>query len=312
VTNGTNGIGVYSQATASSGFTYGLYGESASTDGRAVFGQATAGTGATYGGRFSSASTSGVGVSGRATASTGGTYGGQFESDSSSGAVGVFGYTPNQFQTVQSIAVYGRTDGVGSVGTIGVLGQATGSFNVNYGVYGQTNSPQGYAGYFIGNMNYFSGHVGIGVPVPSYLLQLAFDSAAKPTSNTWTISSDARLKKNVHPIKGALKQLMQLHGVTYQWIHPETQGNMAGTYTGMIAQDVEKVFPEWISQDKEGYKHLTVIGFEGLTVEALRDLRAEKDRQIDALRAENAELRARLDRLEKMVASGVHVREVRQ
>ena len=36
-------------------------------------------------------------------------------------------------------------------------------------------------------------YVGIGTTSPSYQLQLSTDSAAKPTSNTWTIASDARI-----------------------------------------------------------------------------------------------------------------------
>ena len=48
---------------------------------------------------------------------------------------------------------------------------------------------------------------------------------------------------------------------------------------------------------------LTFRGFEALTVEALRDLRAEKDAQIDELKADNRALRARLAALEAAVAA---------
>jgi Chaperone of endosialidase len=41
-----------------------------------------------------------------------------------------------------------------------------------------------------------SGKLGIGTS-PSYQLQLSSDSAAKPTTNTWTISSDKRVKKDI-------------------------------------------------------------------------------------------------------------------
>jgi hypothetical protein len=197
---------------------------------------------------------------------------------------------------------------------IGVLGQATTTSGTNYGVYGSTNSFQGFSGYFTGppgSTAYFSSRVGIGMTAPSYTLQLAQDSAAKPTSNTWSISSDVRLKKNIHTIEHALEDLMSLRGVTYQWIDPSSQGDMAGVYTGMIAQDVEKVFPEWIREDPNGYKVLTVIGFEGIVVEALRELRAEKDAQIAAQQdvidellrrdAMNTELRARVESLEDMM-----------
>ena len=171
MTDGTNGTAVYGGATATTGFAYGLIGESASTDGRGVFGQATATTGATHGGRFGSASTSGIGVSGRASAATGSTFGGHFQSDSSSGAIGVFGYTPAFGPTVRSFGVYGRSDsasfyegGVGvfgfasatfnptygvwgenySTSGTGVLGRATASSGNTYGVYGQSNSPAGW------------------------------------------------------------------------------------------------------------------------------------------------------------------------
>ena len=182
--------------------------------------------------------------------------------------------------------VYGLTEANG----IGVLGEAYG-LGINYGVYGFTNSTNGYAGFFEGGRNFFEGAVGVGVVSPSFQLHLSANSAAKPTSNAWTISSDERLKKNITPIDAALEKLMKLRGVTYQWRDPASQGNMDGTYTGMIAQDVEKVFPEWISTDPNGFKTLTVIGFEGLVVEALRDLRKEKDAAMAELKAENDALR---------------------
>ena len=85
---------------------------------------------------------------------------------------------------------------------------------------------------------------------------------------------------------------------------------MNGRYTGMIAQEVERVFPEWIGQDANGYKTLTVIGFEGIVVEALRELREEKDRQlrkgelqIEWLRRQVAAMQERLARLEGLMAT---------
>jgi hypothetical protein len=221
-------------------------------------------------------STFGVGVRGLATAATGTSYGGRFESASNTSGVGVYGLANN------GIGVLGETS---SASGFGVVGQALATSGTNYGVYAVTNSASGYAGYFLGRA-YVRDNVGIGVPVPTFQLHLSTNSAAKPTSNTWTISSDRRLKKNINPIEHALDDLLALRGVTYQWIDPASQGDMAGTYTGMIAQDVQKIFPEWVSEDFNGYKHLTVIGFEGIVVEALRQLRAEKDAEISQLRAE--------------------------
>ncbi len=144
ITEGTNGIAVFGKASATTGFAYGIIGESASTDGRGVFGQATATTGGTHGGRFGSASTSGTGVSGRASATTGNTFGGHFQSDSTSGAIGVFGYTPAFTPTVTSYGVYGRSDSASfSAGGVGVFGLATAPFNSTYGVWGENYSTSG-------------------------------------------------------------------------------------------------------------------------------------------------------------------------
>ncbi|MCH9035394.1 MAG: tail fiber domain-containing protein [Planctomycetes bacterium] len=158
-------------------------------------------------------------------------------------------------------------------------------------------------------LNEGGGDVGIGRS-PNFQLHLSRNSAAKPTSNVWTISSDERLKKNIKAIDGALDDLLRLRGVTYQWRDPESQGRMNGRYTGMIAQEVERVFPEWIGQDANGYKTLTVIGFEGIVVEALRELREEKDRQlrkgelqIEGLRRQVAAMQERLARLEGLMAT---------
>lgn len=124
------------------------------------------------------------------------------------------------------------------------------------------------------------GKVGIGVDAPSYLLHVN-GSAAKPGGGSWTSSSDQRLKKNIEPLKGALDKLISLRGVVFEWKEPEKQGNLTGKQIGLIAQEVEKVFPEWVGVSAEGYKDLTVRGFEALTVEALKDLKNE----IDSLKA---------------------------
>jgi hypothetical protein len=80
--------------------------------------------------------------------------------------VGVRGYHAGS-----GYGVYGSTpDGTGLYGSttngLGVVGMANGGSGTNFGVYGQTASPDGYAGYFLGGKNYFQGDVGIGTTAP--------------------------------------------------------------------------------------------------------------------------------------------------
>lgn len=130
-------------------------------------------------------------------------------------------------------------------------------------------------------------------------------NAFKPGGGAWSSSSDRRLKHDIMPLEGSLDRLLGLRGVTFEYNDPKRAGACEGTMTGFIAQDVEPIFPRWVSTDAEGYKAITITGFEALTVEALRELRkekdaqiAEKDEQIAELREQVQDLYQRLERLE--------------
>jgi hypothetical protein len=185
-----------------------------------------------------------------------------------------------------------------------IYAEATAGAGTTYAVRGHVSSPDGYGAYFTGasgSRNYFQHNVGIGVIGATFQLQLGLNSAAKPGGGSWTASSDARLKKNVTTIGGSLDKLLQLRGVSYEWIDPDSQGGMDGSYPGFIAQEVEQVFPEWVGTDAEGFKTLTIFGFEGVAVEALRELRAEKDAEITELKKELAELKELVSALAEQV-----------
>src|SRR5262249_6078701 len=54
----------------------------------------------------------------------------------------------------------------------GLFGYATNTSGTTYGVWGQSDSSEGYGGYFIGR-GYFSGNVGVGNLSPQYQLDVA-------------------------------------------------------------------------------------------------------------------------------------------
>jgi hypothetical protein len=130
-----------------------------------------------------------------------------------------------------------------------------------------------------------SGEVGIATVSPAFTLHVN-GSAGKPGGGSWTNSSDMRLKKNVMNLESALQSLLKLRGVTFEYKDPKAINELDGQRIGVIAQEVEKVFPDWVEDREDGYKTVTFRGFEALTVEALRELRTEKDQQIAKLNAE--------------------------
>ena len=62
-----------------------------------------------------------------------------------------------------------------------------------------------------------------------------------------TGGSDMNLKKSVKPIKGSLKGVLDLKPVTWRWRQEEAG---KGIQYGFIAQDVEAVFPDFVSEEK--------------------------------------------------------------
>jgi hypothetical protein len=94
-------------------------------------------------------------------------------------------------------------------------------------------------------------------------------------ANTWIVYSDKKLKKDIKAFEGALDKLSQLRGVNFEWKEPSLMANQEGVQTGFVAQEVEKIFPEWVFTDQDGNKGIGFVGFEALVVESLKELKAE-------------------------------------
>ena len=82
---------------------------------------------------------------------------------------------------------------------------------------------------------------------------------------------------------------------------------------GLLAQEVSKVFPDWVETGPDGYKRVTVRGLEALMVEALRELQqkqAANDTKLAAelkrRDAENAELKRDVEELKALVNALTH------
>ena len=66
-------------------------------------------------------------------------------------------------------------------------------------------------------LNPTAGAVGIGMSNPTHLLELAADSAAKPATNTWTITSDIRTKRNVRRFEGGMGIIRRLEPIVAEY-----------------------------------------------------------------------------------------------
>ena len=120
------------------------------------------------------------------------------------------------------------------------------------------------------------GNVGIGDYLSATLSQ-KLEVAGDALINGVFISSDKRYKQNIHHIPEALTSLEKLHGVSYEYKTAkfERRNFQKGKTLGFIAQEVEKVFPELVVEDAEGYKAVNYIGLIPVLVEAIKEQNAK-------------------------------------
>jgi type II secretory pathway pseudopilin PulG len=90
-------------------------------------------------------------------------------------------------------------------------------------------------------------------------------------AGTFIYSSDATMKDDIRPIANALDKLMKVHGVNYKW------NGLPRQSIGLIAQDVEKVFPEVVSEISSGKKGIDYAKMVAPIIEAIRQLKDENE-----------------------------------
>ncbi len=114
-----------------------------------------------------------------------------------------------------------------------------------------------------------NGNVGINQQNPTQLLEI--DGNIKAT--TLILTSDAVLKENIAPLTNALDKISRLKGVSFEW---KDNTNDTRKHMGVIAQDVEKVFPE-IVYGQEGAKGVDYPSLIAPLIEAVKELKTKND-----------------------------------
>lgn len=150
-----------------------------------------------------------------------------------------------------------------------------------------------------GTYNYFARKVTIGYGAePSYMLYV---QGSAYSTGGWS-GSDERWKKNLEPFRNVLPGVLSLNCYRYDWRteeYPEMHFDK-DKQVGLIAQEVEKIFPDLVRTDNNGYK---AISYEKLSV-ILAEAIKEQQEQIENYRNENLQLKTELkmlkDRIDKM------------
>jgi hypothetical protein len=132
------------------------------------------------------------------------------------------------------------------------------------------------------------GNVGIGTTNPTYKLHVMGDIYA---SGNITGLSDRRFKTNVEPLAHTLDAVTSLNGYTY--FRPDHRPDER--QMGLIAQEVQEVYPEAVTYDKENDRYgVNYNAMIAPLLMAIKEMRAEYHAQIESLQQEINDLKARL------------------
>ena len=93
---------------------------------------------------------------------------------------------------------------------------------------------------------------------------------------TLTDVSDKRFKKNIKELYKLLDKIIKLNPVEYDMAYPNT--SISHEY-GLIAQEVEEIFPQVVYTDNNGIKSISYIQLIPLILQAMK----EQQEQIDKL-----------------------------
>lgn len=107
-------------------------------------------------------------------------------------------------------------------------------------------------------------------------------------------ASDSRLKKNIAPLQSALEGVEKLNGVYYSYKADAPDGNTypKSRQIGVIAQDVEKVYPELVVTQPGGFKAVDYPKLTAVLIEAVKELQIRLEKVENELKVSRREQKA--------------------
>ncbi len=159
-----------------------------------------------------------------------------------------------------------------------------------------------------------TGYVGFGTTTPDDALDVVGDIDATGSLQTdnstvvgGTCTSDRRLKKDINPLVSTLEKVLKLRPVEYVW-RPEFDDihRSEGKEIGLIAQEVEEVFPDMVVEKEDGYKRVRYgVSLTLRVIQAIKEFfgiyqedKVIQDRKIASVEEENQKLKSKVKDLE--------------
>jgi hypothetical protein len=124
---------------------------------------------------------------------------------------------------------------------------------------------------------------------------------------TITSSSDKRLKENIQLLQNTLVKLSEIESYSYNYIADENKKKQLG----VIAQELEVVFPELVITDERGFKSVNYQGLIPVLMQAIKEQQAEiasmnqrlksQEKRLTELASDNQGMKSDLELLKEIV-----------
>jgi len=122
-------------------------------------------------------------------------------------------------------------------------------------------------------------------------------------NGTYSNPSDARYKKQINTLDNSLSNIISLRGTNYYW---KDENKDQRLQFGVIAQELEEVFPNLVHTNSDGYKSVNYIGLVPVLIEATKEQQTIIDNQKEEIQTQKTELEAlknQINELKQIVAS---------
>ncbi|NCB85353.1 MAG: tail fiber domain-containing protein, partial [Bacteroidia bacterium] len=123
-------------------------------------------------------------------------------------------------------------------------------------------------------------------------------TAAKTGGGSWSTLSDVRMKDLTGEYQKGLNEILQLKPVTFTYKAGNPRElNSNEPQIGFVAQDVQKIFPEAVTECKDGYLDFNIHAVNVALVNAVKELKAENQE----LKMANEKYEERLTEIENIL-----------
>ncbi len=212
------------------------------------------------------------------------------------GRVGIGTNVPTQDFVVTGRGLFGTNNSEASAEPLVVGGGSAGisylsrNSTARFVVYNQASA-----------LNFWSGGNRMSISTTGNLTISGNTATKTGGANTWTVVSDARLKNIEGAYTKGLNEILQLEPITYYYqnVGERTfdEEVLNTRNVGFSAQDVQKIFPEAVGTDEDGYLNFNIHSILVASINAIQEL----NEKIEILEQQNTIIETQQQQINNLI-----------